>query len=97
MTGLQGRVLDATKEGPSQSEELGYYMKNPEQGTTTTGHAASSKELEGKGGRYLDEYGEAFQAESEFAPVLGYAPHADCGWILCDSGARGRSIIGQSR
>lgn len=76
MTGSQVHAPDAMKESWSKDDEVGKYMKSPEQGAATTVHAALSKEWEGKGGRYLEDCREATQSEGGSALALGHAPHA---------------------
>ena len=76
MTGLQVHVPDEVKDGWIKDAEAGKYMKSPEQGAATTVYAALSKEWEGKGGRYLEDCGEAAQSEGNSALSLGHASHA---------------------
>lgn len=76
MTGLQKYVPESVKQGFGQKDEVHRYLKNAEQGAATTVYAALSKEWEGKGGKYLEDCGEARQTESDSILALGYAPHA---------------------
>ena len=56
---------------------MGKTMKNPAQGAATQTWAAVAKELEGKGGIYLDEVAEAEAVPADHAYYLGgYAPQA---------------------
>ncbi|GJD01592.1 short-chain dehydrogenase [Colletotrichum higginsianum] len=57
--------------------EIAKWMKTPEQGAATSVWAAVAKELEGKGGRYLDDVAEAEEVTPEgWAARPGYAPSA---------------------
>lgn len=76
MTGLQVRIPDDVKEGRSKNEEIGSYMKSPEQGASTTIYATLSKDWEGKGGNYLEDCDVAEESTSNSQLALGHAPHA---------------------
>ena len=76
MTGLQVHIPDDVKEDWSKSEEVGNYMKSPEQGASTTIYAALSKDWEGKGGKYLEDCDVAEESMSNSPLALGHAPHA---------------------
>lgn len=57
--------------------EIAKWMKTPEQGAATSVWAAVAKELEGKGGKYLDDVAEAEKVAPEgWAARPGYAPSA---------------------
>ena len=67
---------DATKDSEGDSG-VAKTLKNPAQGAATTVWAAVAKELEGKGGIYLDEVAEAELAPPDRLYYLGgYAPQA---------------------
>ncbi|MCJ1231466.1 hypothetical protein MMC12_008143 [Toensbergia leucococca] len=77
-SGLQKFVFDAAKQKEiGEMEVVRRYMKSPEQGAATTVLAAVGRELEGHGGKYLEEckvsepVGEGWNDFSE-----GYVPHA---------------------
>ncbi len=60
MTRLQRHVPQETKDGWREAEAAGRItMKPPEQGAATTLVAAVAPELEGVGGRYLEDCNEA--------------------------------------
>lgn len=60
MTNLQRRVSLETREGWVEMERSGRItMKTPQQGAATTLVAAVSPELEGVGGRYVEDCNEA--------------------------------------
>ena len=59
------------------NETLYRTLKDPAQGAATTVWAAVAKELEGKGGIYLDEVSEAWPAPADALYYHGgYAPQA---------------------
>lgn len=60
MTNLQRYVPQEVKDGWAEAEKAGTFrMKTPEQGAATTLVAAVAPELEGVGGRYLEDCNEA--------------------------------------
>ena len=76
MTGLQIHVSDDIKKG-WQREEVAKYMKDAAQGAATSVFAALSKDLEGKGGKYLEDCSVSTPVKEGFTPLSeGYAPHA---------------------
>lgn len=74
MTGLQKHVPGLAE--MTKQEAVRKMMKSPEQGAATTVYAALSKEWEGRGGKYLEDCGEAELTASTDALSKGYAPHA---------------------
>lgn len=76
-TELLRHVTDEQKTAWAGNDVLSKYWKSPEQGAATTVWAAVAKELEGKGGKYLDNCqiaGPHDPSKGDFAP--GYAPWA---------------------
>ncbi|KAK1595088.1 short chain dehydrogenase [Colletotrichum navitas] len=60
-----------------EDPEIARIMKTPEQGAATSVWAAVAAELEGKGGKYLEDVAEAEEATPEgFMARPGYAPSA---------------------
>lgn len=55
MTGLQVHMPDSVKAGWKTDKEVSNYMKSPEQGAATSVWAAVDKDLEGAGGRFLED------------------------------------------
>ncbi|KAI9734362.1 MAG: hypothetical protein M1834_002468 [Cirrosporium novae-zelandiae] len=76
-SGLQRYVPAAIMAALSGDEKIKNHMKSPEQGAATTIWAAVGKELEGKGGQYLENCG-AGQLVKESYEMLhtGYGPMA---------------------
>lgn len=77
-TELLRHVSDEQKSSWGEDEYIKKYWKSPEQGAATSVWAAVAKELEGKGGKYLDDC----QIAGPHDPAKsggqgpGYAPHA---------------------
>lgn len=78
MTGLVKHVPDEMLEAWAQSPDVGKVVKSVEQGAATTVWAAVAKDLEGKGGKYLEncQVAKPVQKEDfqEWDP--GYLPYA---------------------
>lgn len=74
MTGLQKHVPGM--EAMTKQEAVQKFMKSPEQGAATTVYAALSKDWEGRGGKYMEDCGEAELTTSTDPLSNGYAPHA---------------------
>ncbi|KAF4785052.1 oxidoreductase [Colletotrichum scovillei] len=55
LSGLQQHVPDELKEAWGRNEALAKHWKSAEQGAATTVWAAVSKDLEGRGGKYLED------------------------------------------
>jgi NAD(P)-dependent dehydrogenase (short-subunit alcohol dehydrogenase family) len=77
MTGLVQHMSQEDIDNLSADPNLGRIMKSPEQGAATTVWAATSKSLEGNGGKYLENV----QVAGPWEPSTGrwgtgYAPHA---------------------
>ncbi|KAJ3010982.1 hypothetical protein HKX48_007089 [Thoreauomyces humboldtii] len=77
MTAL-GRHLDEDAIANFMTPEFNRSFKDPEQGAATTVWAAIAHELEGKGGRYLEDVHIAEAAQGDNPPLYepGYAAHA---------------------
>lgn len=76
-TELLRHLSDETKASMAENVVLQNYLKSPEQGAATSVWAAVAKELEGQGGKYLDncQIAEAHNSKlGEYSP--GYAPWA---------------------
>ncbi|KAJ5742390.1 short-chain dehydrogenase [Penicillium nucicola] len=76
-TGLLQHMSDEEKTGLSSDPTLGPQFKSPPQGAATSVWAATSKHLEGMGGKYLEDVqiAKAYDpSEGQWAP--GYFPHA---------------------
>lgn len=76
-TELLRHLSDETKASMAENAVLQNYLKNPEQGAATSVWAAVAKELEGQGGKYLDncQIADAHNPKlGEYSP--GYAPWA---------------------
>lgn len=74
LTGLQKHVPGFAE--MTKQEAVRKYTKSPEQGAATTVYAALSEEWEGRGGKYLEDCGEAELTTSTGPVSLGHAPHA---------------------
>lgn len=82
-TELLRHVTDEQKANWADNDVLSRYWKSPEQGAATTVWASVARELEGQGGRYLDncQIAEPHDpSKGDFAP--GYAP-----WAYDENGA----------
>ncbi|KAH8702318.1 dehydrogenase with different specificitie [Talaromyces proteolyticus] len=75
-TGLLRHVSDQQKEEWNTDAYIQKYWKSPEQGAATTVWAAVSRELEGIGGKYLDDCQIASPADPTKRHGPGYAPWA---------------------
>ncbi|KKY27621.1 putative ww domain-containing oxidoreductase [Phaeomoniella chlamydospora] len=75
-TGLQIHVPEDVMTGWKRDPNVQVVMKSPEQGASTTVYAATSKDWEGKGGRYLQDCEEAPPVSEGYSFISGYAPHA---------------------
>ncbi len=76
-TGLLQHMSEEEKAGLISDPTLGPQFKSPQQGAATTVWAATSKDLEGMGGKYLEDVQIAKEydaSEGQWAP--GYFPHA---------------------
>ncbi|KAJ5594982.1 uncharacterized protein N7459_001190 [Penicillium hispanicum] len=82
-TGLLQHLPSEEVGGMMQNEMMLKLQKSPEQGAATTLWAALSKEMEGKGGLYLDNCAEAERGEDDGIPFSGktashtYSPEAE--------------------
>ncbi|KAK1999774.1 short-chain dehydrogenase [Colletotrichum falcatum] len=75
-TALQRHTGERT-EAIFKDPEIARWMKSPEQGAATSVWAAVAAELEGKGGKYLEDVAEAEEATPEgWMARPGYAPSA---------------------
>ncbi|KAH8128110.1 hypothetical protein ACSS6W_011095 [Trichoderma asperelloides] len=77
-TDLLRHVSDEQREIWGKNEYLNRYWKSPEQGAATTVWAAVAKELEGNGGKYLDDcqIARPHDAQTSGKQGPGYAPWA---------------------
>ena len=75
-TGLQDHLGAAMQEMMTKNQEVTRQMKSTEQGAATTVWAALSKELEGKGGSFLEDCAIAPPVQGSNPMAVGYAPHA---------------------
>lgn len=82
-TGLLQHLPSGEVAGMMQNEMMLKLQKSTEQGAATTVWAALSKDLEGKGGLYLDDCAEAERGEDDGIPLSGktashtYNPEAE--------------------
>lgn len=70
------RHLDDNMRKMNDQPEVKMYMKNEEQGAATTVWAAISRELEGKGGMYLEDCAVAGPQKEDGMLSPGYSPEA---------------------
>ncbi|ORY12373.1 hypothetical protein BCR34DRAFT_563994 [Clohesyomyces aquaticus] len=76
-TGLQIHVPEEAKAQWMSIPEVNNHMKSPEQGAATTVWAALDKELEGKGGLYLEDCHVSEPVKGEYTPIdPGYEKYA---------------------
>jgi NAD(P)-dependent dehydrogenase (short-subunit alcohol dehydrogenase family) len=76
-TELQRHMTEETKEAWTKNDQLTRSYKTVEQGAATTVWAAIATELEGKGGKFVEDCSIARlheESDGDFGP--GYAPHA---------------------
>jgi NAD(P)-dependent dehydrogenase (short-subunit alcohol dehydrogenase family) len=76
-TELQRHMTEETKEAWMKNDQLTKSYKTVEQGAATTVWASVARELEGEGGKYVEDCGIAkrhVEADGDFG--LGYASHA---------------------
>ena len=76
MTGLHTHLDDVMKEYMRTNQEVINHMKSPAQGAATTVWAALSTDLEGSGGKFLEDCSIAKPVQGPGILALGYAPHA---------------------
>ncbi|KAJ5755883.1 hypothetical protein N7533_005426 [Penicillium manginii] len=76
-TGIIGQLTSEEVMGMLQNEAMLKAQKGLDQGAATTIYAAISKELEGRGGLYLNDCSEAAMGEQDGNPMSGKsAPHS---------------------